>query len=201
MAFYKLQIGRSRKFVEGGSENDWEPITCAKQPDHQRAGCRLTDLFLDVISWNVVDFSRTMLSEVVVTDHALEVLRAADLTGFAVKPTRIATLPSATSHSAFPRLWELVVTGDGGPAHKDSGIVRLRTCDGCGLVQYSAFENGIVVDASTYDGSDFFTVKEYPKYILVSEHAKTVLEKNRLTNVGFVESSTLKWPQGVSRPV
>ena len=200
MAFYKLQISRARKFVEASDRNDWETIRCSTDPGHQRAGRRVTELILDVVSWNVVDFSRTMLSDIVVTDHALDVLRVANLTGFIAKPTQIATFPKQGENSRFPRLWELVVIGQGGPADRVSGIVTLRHCAECGLVQYSAFENGIVVNESTYDGSDFFIVAEYSKYILVSERAKSVIENRRLTNVGFVESSDLEWPEGVAKP-
>jgi hypothetical protein len=160
----------------------------------------VTDLFLDVLSWNVVDFSRTMLSDIVVTAHAVDAMRQAGLTGFTVKPTQIESLPITGKNSVFPTLFEFVVTGHGGPAHKDSGIVQLARCDACGLVRYSAFEHGIVVDKSTYDGSDFFAVEEYPKHILVSARAKSVLEKSRLTNVSFVESSKLEWPKGVLKP-
>jgi hypothetical protein len=198
MAFFKLQIDWP-KFIEGGSGNDWESIRCPKNPGHQRAGRRVTDLIIDVVSWNVVDFSRTMLSEVV-TDHALAVLRAANLSGFIVRPTRVATFPARVDRSKIPSLWEFVVTGQGGPAHKDSGIVKMNHCNACGLVRHSAYKNGIIVDTSTYDGSDFFAVMEYPRHILVSERAKSVIEDSRLTNVGFVESSKLMWPEGVIKP-
>ena len=200
MAFYKLQIDRERMFIEGGSGNDWESILCAKEPGHQRAGRRITDLKLDVLSWNIVDFSRTMLSDIVITDHALEVLRASALSGFIVKPTQAIEFPACVDRSRFPRLWELVVIGEGGPAHKDSEIVKLRHCIECGHVRYSAYDKGILVDSSTYDGSDFFAVMEYPKHILVSERAKSVIEDNRLTNVSFADPSTQRWPEGVVRP-
>jgi hypothetical protein len=200
MNFYELEIDRRRRFIEGSRDNDWEGIVCPMDPGHQRAGRRLTDLFVDILSWNVVDFSRTMLSDVVITDHALDVLRSAELTGFSVKPIRVSTVPAGVKGSDIPRLWEFVPTGTAGAAHKDSGIVELRRCDGCGLVQYSAYKNGILVDQETYDGSDFFTVIEYPKYILASPRAKSVIETNRLSNVGFVESSKLRWHKGVVEP-
>jgi hypothetical protein len=100
----------------------------------------------------------------------------------------------------MPKLWEFVVTGKGGLAHRASGIVELQRCEVCGLVRYSAFERGILVDESTYDGSDFFTVSEYPKYVLVSGRAKAIVEEARLTNVKFIESSNLEWPKGISKP-
>lgn len=200
MLSYELQISRAQQFVEGAHQNDWESVVCAKDPGHQRAGRRLTELFLDVVSWNVVDFSRTMLSDVVITDHALQVLRESELTGFEVRPTQIKRLPNGVNRSDLPKLWEFIATGKGGPAHASSGIVELWRCNTCGLVRYSAFEHGILVDESTYDGSDFFTVSEYPKYVLASERAKAVVEKARLTNVRFVESSKLDWPKGVVKP-
>lgn len=200
MGFYELQVGRDRTFVEGASTNDWESITCEKDPGHQRAGRRLTELFLDILSRNVVDFSRTMLSDVVITDHALDALRGARLTGFEVRPAMIERVPAGVKRSDLPRLWEFIVTGKGGPAHKASGIVELLKCDACGLVRYSAFEHGILVDESTYDGSDFFTVTEYPKYVLVNPRARLAIEQARLTNVEFVESSQLQWPKGVVKP-
>jgi hypothetical protein len=200
MAFYRLEISRETKFVEGSDANDWDSIVCSTHSGHQRAGKRVTDLFLDIVSWNVVDFARTMLSDVVVTDHAREVLQNAELTGLAVNPTHVAKSPERGPGATFPKLWEFVVVGKGGPAHKDSGIVKLRECGECGLIEYSAFKGGIVVDTSTYDGSDFFTVVEYPRYILVSEKAKVVIEGNHLTAVTFIESTELKWPKGVIEP-
>jgi hypothetical protein len=201
MTFYKLEIGRERKYIEAGSDNDWESIVCPKDPGHLRAGRQLTDLFLDVLSWNGADFSRTMLSGVVITDHALEALRGAGLTGFAVKPTRVSSYPAGVERSEVPPLWEFLPTGTAGAAHPDSGIVELHRCEECGLVEYSSFKHGIVVKEATHDGSDFFTVTEYPKYILVGPRAKQVIERNRLSNVGFVLSSNLQWPQGVAEPV
>ena len=200
MTFYELQVRRARKFIEGASLNDWESIVCKTDPGHQRAGRRLTDLFLDVLSWNVVDFSRTMLSDIVFTDRALKVLREAGLTGFEIRNTNIEGLPAGVKSSALPTLWEFVVTGYAGPAHSASGIVKLRKCDACGLVTNSAFERGLLVNESTYDGSDFFTVAEYPKYVLASHRAKVAIESAGLTNIEFVDSSKLEWPKGVAKP-
>lgn len=122
------------------------------------------------------------------------------MTGFEVQLAIVEGVPAGVTPSDLPKLWELVVTGSGGAAHESSGIVELFRCASCGLVRYSAFEHGITVDESKYDGSDFFTVSEYPKYVLVSERAKAVIEQARLTNVTFVESSKLQWPQGVAKP-
>ena len=200
MLFYRLLINREKTLIEGSEGNDWEGIVCPADPGHQRAGRRVTTLHLDIIRSKIVDFSSTMLSDVVITDHVLKVLNAEGLTGFTVKPTVTESCPKRLEQQSIPKLWEFVVTGKGGNAHRDSGIVLRRKCDACGFVRFSAYENGIIVDEATYDGSDFFTVTEYPTHILVNERAKSVLEKHRLTNVSFIESSELQWPVGVIKP-
>jgi hypothetical protein len=199
MPFYTLEVEWDHSCVELAEGNDWESIQCDAEPGHQRAGRRITPLFVDLTSWRTVDFSRTFFSDLVITEHALSVLRDARLTGFEVCDTFIKETPKRRRGTDLPKLWELVVTGKGGHAHKDSDIVQRSHCTSCGHVRYSAFERGIRVDESTYDGSDLFAVTEYPKYILLSARAKLVIESARLTNAGFIESSQIEWPEGVVR--
>jgi hypothetical protein len=200
MTFSVLQIGRDRRFLEGDEHNDWESILCSKNLGHQRAGQRLGRLSVDILSGYVVDFSQTMLGDVVISDHARQILQAEGMTGFELRAVQAAADPIQFKNLEFRKLWEFVVTGRGGATHSDSGISLIRVCDRCGLKEYSAFENGIVVDESTYDGSDFFTVEEYPKYILCSGRAKSIMERSRLTNVSFVDSAEFRWPDGVEKP-
>jgi hypothetical protein len=136
----------------------------------------------------------------VITDRTLSVLREHRLVGFDVQPVAIRYVKGATKLDRLLKLWEFVVTGTGGYADKASGIEKLWQCDACGLVQYSAFKHGLIVNKETYDGSDFFAVTEYPKYILVSRRARSVIEEARITSVRFVDSAQLEWPSGVSRP-
>ena len=189
-----------KKFVELSEGNDWEGIVCPKNSGHQRAGERITKLHIHCVSTRVVDFSKTILSDFVITDHALEVLRQAGLTGFEVKNLVICSNPRIKNQREIPKLWEFVVTGKAGNAHPDSGIVVKWKCDACGIIRYSAYEHGLIVDETNYDGSDFCTITEYPKHVLVSERAKTIIEQNGLTNAQFIESSKLQWPEGVIKP-
>ena len=200
MDFYDLQIPYDCAFIDGASGNDWESVVCAANPGHQRAGRRLTPLFLEVFSGDVVDFSRTLVSDIVVTDHAVNVLQGARLTGFDVRPVNVREWATGVNRFDLPTLWEFVVTGRGGPAAKAAEIVEVERCDVCGLRRFSAYEHGLLVDESTYDGTDFLSVAEYPKHVLVNQRAKDVIEHARLTNVRFVESSRLEWPKGVLKP-
>jgi hypothetical protein len=81
-------------FVEGGGANAWDSIVCRKCEGHRRARPRITDLSVDVLSWTVVDFSRTMLGDIVMAEHARDVLSTAKLSGFAVKPVTLETYPA-----------------------------------------------------------------------------------------------------------
>jgi hypothetical protein len=197
---FTLQVGRSNPFLEGSYENDWESISCPEKPGHQRAGSRIGMLSIDLLSTRVVDIASTLLSNIVITDKALSAFSDAGLTGFSVQPVRISSIPVTSEEFIIPTLWEFVVGGSAGPAHWRSGINLLHVCKACGLTRYSAFKRGIHVDPQNYDGSDFFTVIEYPAYVMVSTRAKQVIETSRLTNIHFVESKELVWPETVARP-
>ena len=197
--FYRLDCSDSR-FVELSEGNDWEGIVCPKDEGHQRAGRRITELNIDLVSKRIVDFSSTILSDIVITTGALRVLSAAKLTGFRVEPAVVHAFPKSMAPEAVPKLWEFLVTGDGGLSHPASGIKLKRKCDACGSVRYSAYEHGIIVDEDAYDGADFFTVKEYPRHVLVNEKAKAAIESSGLSGVKFIESSKLEWPEGVIKP-
>jgi hypothetical protein len=197
--FYDLDCSDAR-FVELAEGNDWEGVVCPKNSGHQRAGRRTTVLHINVVSKRVVDFSTTILPFVVITDKALQVLRRERLTGFRVEPVRIHGLPKGMDLHSAPKLWEFIVTGDAGLSHPESGITVKDKCEACGMVRYSAYDRGIKVNVDTYDGSDFFVVKEYPGHVLVNEKAKNVIEVHGLSGVTFVESMQLEWPNGIVKP-
>lgn len=196
--FYELSTPKN--FVELSEGNDWESVVCPIDSGHQRAGRRVTELHIECISSKVADFSSTILSDIVITDHGLSVLRSEGLTGFEVKRPVVCLNVNPDKRFTIPRLWEFLVTGKAGNAHPASGVVLKWKCDACGLIRRSAYEHGLIVNETTYDGSDFFTVTEFPKHMLVSERAKSIIEENCLSNVRFVESSKLQWPESVIKP-
>lgn len=197
--FYRLDCGDSQ-FVELSELNDWESITCPLFDGHQRAGRRITKLQVDIVAKQITDFSTTILPYFVISDHALKVLNSAKLTGFRVDPVIVCEIPNSMERDAIPKLWELIATGDGGYASSASRITAKEKCDACGYTRYSAYEYGIEVDEGSYDGSDFFTVREYPSVLLVNEKSRKVIETAGLTGCTFVETSKLEWPKGVVKP-
>lgn len=190
----------NHEFVQLSEGNDWESIVCPINDGHQRPGRRITELHINLVSRRIVDFSATILPYVVITDHALQVLASAKLTGFRVQPVVVHAHPKGMHRDCIPKLWEFLVTGDGGFAAPASGVTVKEQCDACGLKRYSAYDNGIEVDETAYDGSDFFVVREYPTHVLVNMKAKNVIESNNLSGCTFTESTMLRWPKGVIKP-
>ena len=161
MVFYDISDA-GRSYVSLGEGNDWESIVCPVDDGHQRAGRRITQLHLALESKTVVDFSWTCLSDVVITDHALQILMAASLTGFRVEPTKVVSHRKQRDKLHILEVWEFVVSGTAGHTHRDSGILLKSTCEACGRMRYAAHEHGIVVDEAQWDSSDFFCVVESP---------------------------------------
>lgn len=176
-----------------------EGIKCPRFPGHQRGGDRIGDLDVVLPSPRIGDFSWTWISECIITEPVLSSFRAAEFTGFDVRPvtvSRTKRVPKGTQVQ-IPTLWELVVTGRGGDAAPESGIRLFYQCDACGMKEYSSFRNGIIVDDAQWDGSDFFTVNGYPRFILVTERVADIIAANELTNCALVPSQELRWGQTI----
>jgi len=171
------------KLAEWVSEEmDLETVTCPINDGHQRSGKRLTDLSIALPGGAVQDVVWTWYSECLIQDHVLNLFKASGFTGYDVKPVK-AKFKRASEHQP-PRLWELIVTGWAGMASAESGIRLIERCEGCGHTVYSGSNNpGAVIDASHWDGSDFFMVWPLPGFILVTDRVAQVIRDNRLTGV------------------
>jgi hypothetical protein len=190
------------RHAEWTEDMDFEQVTCPLEPrGHMRPGDRIGDLHVILPSPLVPDFLWTWYSEPIVTDHVRSLFEAAGFTGLRFGPVTVERVKYVRKGAKveIPRLWELIVTGRGGDAHPASGIRLLYECPGCGLRKYSSFRNGIIVDEEQWDGSDFFTVNGYPRFILITEGVKDLIVENRLKNCAIVRSRDLKW-QSLTRP-
>jgi hypothetical protein len=170
---------------------DLEQVICTVNTGHRRGGKRLTNLSILLQGQTIEDFVWTWQSECLVQDHVLDLFRRSGFTGFEVKPVK--AMFKRACEVEPPRLWELIVTGWAGMASVESGIKLLERCEGCGYTVYSGISNlGAVIDASKWDGSDFFMVWPLPKFIFVSDRAAQVICQSRL--IGAV----LKQPSDVN---
>lgn len=194
MFFYKLCKDYSYKDVKYAEGTNWEAIVCPNDKGHQRSGNRIGQLRIEIRDKKLSDFLTTFLSEWIVTDAVADILKQNGVSGYKLKPVEVCNMELPC------KLWEFIVTGVGGDAHSNSGIYLKHQCKYCKHKRYSAFENGIIVDEENWDGSDIFTVTGYPRYLLVTEKVKSIIESNRFTGVLFTASHELKWPEGVVKP-
>ena len=195
----KAIYGTAEWYTEFGpsdtEDTSYESITCSLNPRHKRAGARIGELHLVLPSPRIGDFIWTHLSECVITDKVVSLFREHNLRGFKPLNASIVKVKGSRRDNStpFPQVWELSVTGNGGNAHHDSGIRLLYACPECKRPVYSSFRNGIIVDESQWDGSDFFIVKGYPRYVLITERVRDLIDQNKLTNCAVVRSEELKW--------
>jgi len=150
------------------------------------------------------DFVWTWYSECILPDRTLALFREAGFTGFVSRQVVVEKIKRSGSkrreETPIPPLWELLIRGKGGDAAPESGIVPYQYEDSSGVTHrgYTSFRNGIIVEESNWDGSDFFTVNGYRKFLLVTERVKEFIIDRQLTNCALIFSDKLEWGSGVT---
>ena len=135
---------------------EFEGIQCALNRKHNRAGPRVGDLHVLLPNRPPKDFVWTWYHELLVQDHVAVLLREARLTGYELRP---ATAQFKTRRSvAALRFWELVVTGWGGMAPRESGVHLLEKCVRRGYSNYTKATGSSLINVLEWDGSVFFRV-------------------------------------------
>lgn len=209
-SFYRLQSPRNDKLHQIYGRQEWERRFGRAEWSEKAGGFstgRLlrpygeprVNLTIILPSPNVGDFVWTWYSDCIVTDATLSLFRKAGFTGFEPRPVTVEKIKRLSrkhrGEVSIPPLWELAIQGKGGDAAPESGIYVLYEYEDFGTLQYSysSFRSGIIVDEANWDGSDFFTVNGYPKYILVTERVKELIIEHELTNCALIPSDKLEW--------
>lgn len=196
--FWHLYAPKSHtRWAEWASgEVEVEAILCPLHEGHRAGGKRLTDLSITLPGGRVQDFVWTWYSECLVQDRVVEIFQAKGFTGYDLRPVRARFKRSVGREP--PRLWELIVTGWGGMASKESGIKLIERCEGCGRTVYSGSSNpGALIDVSQWDGSDFFIVWPLPKFIFVTDRVAQAIRENRLTGAMLTQPKDLDLSGGL----
>ena len=191
MGLYVLDVTGPAS-IDYGAGNDWEGVVCSIDEGHRRAGRRTTNLKLKVLGSSLMDFSTTTFADIVVSDHALRVLREEGLTGFEVRPTLITSSHGANGLGELPTMWEFIVTGWGGVANEESGISLREFCPSCRHVVYNGLASPRSLRVSDWDGSSFFLVWPMTRYCFLDGRAREVLERHGLSGVSFREIEDLE---------
>jgi len=196
-AFYILRKPESHRpygRAEWADEVDMIQIKCPKDPGHQRGGDRIGNLVIHLPKTKIGDFTWTWYSEPIITRRVYELFKEAGLTGFGVAPVTVKSVKGAPPGFEPPELLELLVVGNGGYADPRCGIAVKYRCEACGLIKYSPWVDGILVDESKWDGSDFFTVMGFPAIVLVTERVKEFILAERLTNCILIPAHQYRNP-------
>jgi len=193
--FYELESDDRYPDVWYNDSDEFRPfisVKCPKYLGHQRGERDINvNLWIDIKRPKIGDFVSTVFSDWLITDRVAEIFKGHNLTGYELHPVKVC------NKKLDYNLWELVVTGSAGRAHPDSGINLKFHCQYCGLTRYTPIKKGvgIIVDETQWDGSDFFTIIEYRKFVLVTEKVKKIIEENNLKGVRVVPVSELGWDE------
>ena len=83
-----------------------------------------------------------------------------------------------------PTLWALRVTSKCHLVREASGRRLLRTCRTCGREFFDVLPNSkVVIARDSWDGSDFFTIREVGNWVFVTGAARALIEEQGFTNV------------------
>jgi hypothetical protein len=108
--------------------------------------------------------------------HDLSHLFASNgITGFRTQQVKIKLAGERVSHD-FEMLKPI---GWGGGATEKSGVKLLESCCACGYLRYSGVQDWRqLIDWTQWDGSDIFIAWPLPKYILITDRVRDLLETN-----------------------
>ncbi len=181
---------------------------CAREPYRRHPNLvRTGPLRVKLVADPVEDFVWTLYGELMGQTHVVDLLRDEAVTGFEASAVesrwknRDKDWEPGDSNSGLspseiaeagppPRLWEIGITGWGGLAHADAGIVLKEVCESCGSMLYYGLKDASkLIDTGQWDGSDVFFVWPFPGIIFVTDRVKQLCERYGFTGVTFTPPS------------
>lgn len=191
--FYQLRDPQSlldNKYAWWSDSVKLEKIICPKSKGHQRAGNRITELFIRLPN-NTDNIIWTWYSDCLIDDFAYRLLEENHITGYRLGKVNIDS-DKRKGKKVSVNLYELIVIGSAGNIHPASGYKILEVCKECGAEKVQPFTKGLIVNNDMWDKSDIFTVKEYPKFILVTDKVKDLFERHEITGCVFIPVEQIK---------
>ena len=186
MKFWKLVSPRNKRLLAERTKDVMHlgTVICPANSGHQRGGKRIGHLSVDLPRDFERDFIWTWHSDCLLTKRAVDVLRKNRVTGFETLPI---TARFKQSLVKPPELFELRVIGWAGIAPLSSGVRLVEHCEHYGHLVYSGFKDPTkLFDPGLWDGSDFFMIWPLPRFIFLTQRAKSVIERAGLQGAIFV---------------
>jgi hypothetical protein len=127
-----------------------------------------------------------------ISNRVKELFLSAKLTGYDLRPGDVRLMfPHDPNDAVY---WQLILTGWGGIASPRSGIHRIDDPEGAGRLTYTPCLNpAAIIDASQWDGSDFFFVWPLPNFWWVTPRVADLLHEHKLKRFRLVPPSELKF--------
>lgn len=140
------------------------------------------------------------VTEILAVDQVKHAFEAEDVKGIEYLDVRVRIV--GTQEKLRSKLWHLSLhrAAHAAPAMR---IVPRSQCPGCGIVDYSTWDDGVVIDETTWDGSDMFRLHEDVVGIIVTEKIRRIVEQKGFTGVSLVpaEEAHDRWPDSRPRPI
>ena len=153
------------------------------------------DLRVELARQQVQDFVWTWQSECLIQDRVLKLFKDNGFTGYQVKPVNARF--NARTVEEPSRLWEIVVTGWAGVAPEESGVRLLENCPSCGYMKYKGLNDAsLLIKEDQWDGSDFFMVWPYPRFIFVTNRVAELVKDHKLKGVQLKDLPALTLEHG-----
>ncbi len=200
---------RKRAFVLGPKRNSKllgvrkvvgprEAIDCNLQPGHQRSSNKVGKLSIELPQEALVlSMCWTWMSDCLIRADVSRLLLSAGVTGFQTRPVEITVKGQRIDH----QFEELVPIGWGGIADEKSGVKLLESCQTCGHLRYSGVQDwSELINWSEWDGSDIFFVWPLPKYILITEKVRLLLEASHIQEMTMSPLETMRPQDGELSP-
>lgn len=178
----------------------WETQTC-ESCHRTRIIQQINDITIDIYGETLQNFVWIDDAQIIVDDMLSKLIQEADLDGLRFREVHIGAWyqidPNANefintlNKSVPPKLFQLDVYGSGGSLLATNGANVKETCRVCGLTVFEP-PRGIVVDETQWEGSDIFTMKEFPGIFLITDKFAQLLESYNIQNYRLIDSTNYR---------
>jgi hypothetical protein len=178
-------------------------INICERCERASFGRQLRNLSIEIFGERIVGFVWPDDASLIISKELMACLNSEGLKGIDFRPVRVVAwwrsdtnseMVNWIKNSPSPELFQIVVKGEGGSLSSTSQIEIRSSCDKCGVREFAA-ERGLHVNTLEWDGSDIFTVKEFPNYVLVTERFLNTLSRCGAQNYSVKLSVELTIPR------
>jgi hypothetical protein len=169
-------------------------VVCPTHEGHRGSERAIGNLAFKIAPSGVKDLTWTHISDIVVNKRVLELFAKHRITGFETRPAEVHfTRPAKTEP---PELFELVVTGWGGPPAPEAGVKLAEYCPDCGTEDFAIANPACLIDPAAWDGSDLFIVWPLPGFRFISDRLAKILRREKVSGVNLIPASEIRVAKG-----